>query len=61
LTIDETRKKGTDPYCPSVGAMPLDDTPFIVEGTKEFPARCERPELNSQVKPWKQGTAGKLT
>jgi hypothetical protein len=52
---------GADPYCPSVGAMPPDDIPFIVEGSKEFPARCERPELNSQVKPWKQGTAGKLT
>jgi hypothetical protein len=42
---------GADPYCPSVGAMPPDDIPFIVEGSKEFPARRERPELNSQVKP----------
>jgi len=58
VTIDDTRKKGTDPYCPSVRAMPPDDIPFIVEGSKEFPAKRERPELNSQVK---QGTAGKLT
>jgi hypothetical protein len=50
VTIDE---KGTDPYCPFVGAMPPDDIPFIVEGSKEFPARRERPELNTQVKPWK--------
>jgi len=64
VTIDETRKKGTestDPYCPSVGAMPTDDIPLIVEGGKEFPARRERPESNSQVKHWKQSTAGKLT
>lgn len=61
MTIDETRKKGTDPYCPSVGAMTPDDIPFIVEGSKEFPARCGRAELDSQVKPWKQGTEGKLT
>jgi hypothetical protein len=39
VTIDETRKKDTDPYCPSVGAVPPDDIPFIVEGSKEFPAR----------------------
>jgi hypothetical protein len=57
VTIDETRKKGTDPYCPSVGAMTPDDIPFIVDGSKEFPARCERPELNSQIKPWKQSTS----
>jgi hypothetical protein len=41
VTIDETRKRGTDPYCPSVGAMPPNDIPFIVEGSKEFPARRE--------------------
>jgi hypothetical protein len=39
VTIDETRKKDTDPYCPSVGTVPPDDIPFIVEGSKEFPAR----------------------
>jgi hypothetical protein len=39
LTIKKTRKKDTDPYSPSVGAMPPDDIPFIVEGSKEFPAR----------------------
>jgi hypothetical protein len=39
--IDETRKRGTDPYCPSVGAMPPNDISFIVEGSKEFPARRE--------------------
>jgi hypothetical protein len=39
VTIDETRKKDTDPYCPSVGAVPPDDIPFIVEGGKEFPAK----------------------
>ena len=63
MTTDETvtLKKGTDPYCPSVGAMTPDDIPFIVEGSEEFPARREKPELNNQIKPWKQGTAGKPT
>jgi hypothetical protein len=58
VTIDETRKKGTNPYCPSVGFMPPDDVPFIVEGSKEFPAKHGRPQLNSQVK---QGTTENLT
>jgi hypothetical protein len=47
----KSEKKGTDPYCPSVGAMavPPDDIPFIVEGSKEFPARRERPESRLNV------------
>lgn len=61
MTINETQKNGTDPYCPSVGATSPDDIPFIVEGSKEFPSRREMPELNRQVKPWKPDTAGKLT
>jgi hypothetical protein len=58
VTIDENRKKSTNPYCPSVRFMPPDDVPFIVEGSKEFPARRRTPQLNSQVK---QGIAGNLT
>ena len=30
-------KMMTDPYCPLVGTMPLDDTPFIIEGSDKFP------------------------
>ena len=29
----------TDPYCPSVGATPLEDIPLIVKSSQEFPAR----------------------
>lgn len=61
LMIHETRKKSTDPYSPSVGAISPDDIPFVVEGSEEFPARCGRAQLNSQVKHWKRSTAGKLT
>jgi hypothetical protein len=50
VTIDDIRKIGYRPILSSVGAMavPPDDIPFIVEGSKEFPlaARRERPELN---------------
>ena len=42
MAIGETLKKGTDPYCPSVGAMSPDDIPFIVEGSKKFPASREK-------------------
>jgi hypothetical protein len=38
--------KRVQTHCPSVGAMPPDDIPFIVEDSEEFPARRERPELN---------------
>jgi hypothetical protein len=27
----DRKKRGTDPYCPPVRAMPSDDTPFIIE------------------------------
>jgi hypothetical protein len=59
--VNDAQKKGTYPYCPSVGAMPPDDIPFIVEGRKKFPAGRERPELKSEVNPQKHGIAGKLT
>jgi len=29
---------GTDQYRPPVGVTPSDETPFIVEGSNEFPA-----------------------
>jgi hypothetical protein len=58
VAIDETKKKGsTDPYCPFVGASPPDDIPFIADGSKKLPARRGIPQLNSQVRHWKQGTA----
>jgi hypothetical protein len=30
---------GTDQYRPPVGTTPSDKTPFVVEGSNEFPAR----------------------
>lgn len=54
--MTKARKKGTDPDCPSVGAVAPDDIPFIFEGSEEFPARRGgRPQLNSQIMSWKQG------
>ena len=32
-------KRDTNPYCPSVRAMPSDDIPLIVKGSEEFPSR----------------------
>jgi hypothetical protein len=34
----DPKKRGTDPYCPSVWATPLEDAPFIIESDKKFPA-----------------------
>ena len=63
-TINETPKKDTDPYCPSVRAMPSDDIPLIVKGSKEFPAWHRRSHLISQVEAKAAGqekASGKLT
>jgi hypothetical protein len=36
------KKSETDPYCPTVLAMPPDDTPFIIESSDELPAGRRR-------------------
>jgi hypothetical protein len=57
VTIEEIRKpaEGYRPILSICRGDALDDIPFIVEGSKESPARRGRPQLNSQVKPWKRG------
>ena len=36
-------KVRTDPYCPSVWAMPSNDTPFIIKSGEELPAKTRKP------------------
>lgn len=44
-------QKTTNPYRPSVWAMPSDDIPLIVESSEEFPARSGELRLSNQVEP----------
>ena len=36
--VTSTEEDDTDPYCPPVGTTPLDDAPFVIEGSDELPA-----------------------
>ena len=37
------KKCGTDPYCPSVWAIPSDNAPFIIESGEELPSERGNP------------------
>ena len=46
---DETRKKATDQYRPSVGTTPSNDIPLIAKRGEELPARNGGPLLSSRT------------
>jgi hypothetical protein len=57
--VTKLEKKATNPYRPSVGAMTTDNTPLVIKGGEEFPARSGDSWLRSQVEPEGQGESHK--
>jgi hypothetical protein len=44
----------TDPYCPTVGTTPSDDTPLIAQSSEELPTEKRKVEHHGYIQ-WKAG------